>query len=152
LFDRAKEVITSTAFRFDCVFYYVSDLDRAIDFYAPVLGLRLLSRDAVARFHIDGVLFELVPAQDSAVLEGCAAERPSGDDRAAALGKSRCRPWRLAGGGNARLCLAVDDIDDAAAALTAQGVRVSDVRVVSNGALASFEDPDGNEIAMWQYA
>src|SRR6266498_1403245 len=29
-------------------------------------------------------------------LGGCASERPSGEDRAAALGKSRCRPWRLA--------------------------------------------------------
>ena len=50
-----------SAFRFDCIFYYVRDLDRAIAFYATVLGFRLSSRDAVARFNVDGVRFELVP-------------------------------------------------------------------------------------------
>lgn len=115
----------SSLFRFDCVFYYVSDLDRAIEFYSRVLGLHLTSRDAVARFRIDGVLFELVPARDAADLDGR---------------------------GNARLCLAVDDIQAAAAELEARGVTVSEVRFVSNGALASFEDPDGNEITVWQDA
>jgi hypothetical protein len=36
-----------SAFRFDCVFYYVSDLDRAIRFYTTVLGFELSSRDVV---------------------------------------------------------------------------------------------------------
>jgi len=48
--------------QFDCVFYFVSDLDRSVRFYSDVLGLRLKSRDAVARFNVDGVLFELVPS------------------------------------------------------------------------------------------
>ena len=39
-----------TVFRFDCVFYYVFDLDRAVRFYQEVLGLKLTSRDFVARF------------------------------------------------------------------------------------------------------
>ena len=43
-------------FRFDCLFYYVSDLDRAIRFYTNILGLDLISRDVVARFEIDDVL------------------------------------------------------------------------------------------------
>lgn len=55
-----------STFRFDCVFYYVSELDRAIAFYTAVLGFELASRDAVARFRIDGVLFELVPSRGHA--------------------------------------------------------------------------------------
>ncbi|MGB6031774.1 MAG: VOC family protein, partial [Bacteroidota bacterium] len=47
--------------RFDCFFYHVSDMDRAVSFYRDLLGLQLKSRDVVARFEIDGVLFELVP-------------------------------------------------------------------------------------------
>lgn len=114
-----------STFRFDCVFYYVGDLDRAIRFYTTVLGFRLSSRDAVARFDVDGVLFELVPTDDVGLLSGR---------------------------GNARLTLAVDDIDDAAAELRAGGVPVSDVRQVANGRLASLTDPDGNEIILWQAA
>jgi len=47
-------------YQFDCVFHYVTDMERAISFYTDVLGLKFVSRDAVARFDIDGVLFELV--------------------------------------------------------------------------------------------
>jgi len=50
-------------FLFDCVFYYVRDLEKAIAFYSNALGLKLTSSDAVARFDVDGVLFELVPAR-----------------------------------------------------------------------------------------
>jgi catechol 2,3-dioxygenase-like lactoylglutathione lyase family enzyme len=110
-------------FRFDCVFYYVRDLDRAIEFYTGVLGFALSSRDAVARFHVDGVLVELVPASEPSV---------------------------LVGNGNARLTLAVDEIEAAAATLRARRVAVSDVRDVVNGRLASFTDPDGNELVLWQ--
>ncbi len=112
-------------FRFDCLFYYVGDLDRAIRFYTTVLGFRLSSRDAVARFHVDGVLFELVPTDDAGLLSGR---------------------------GNARLTLAVDDIDKAAAQLRTRGVPVSNVCQVVNGRLASLTDPDGNEIVLWQAA
>lgn len=115
----------SGGFRFDCIFYYVSDLDRAVRFYADVLGFRLFSRDVVARFQVDGVLFELVPTADHVVLSG---------------------------NGNARLTLAVDQIDEARAELAAKGIPVSEVRQVSNGLLASCRDPDGNEIILWQYA
>ena len=113
-----------SAFRFDCVFYYVSDLDRAIRFYTTALGFRLSSRDAVARFHLDGVLFELVPTSD---------------------------PQTLSGQGNARLTLAVDEIDATARELRSKGVAVSDVRQLSNGRLVSLVDPDGNEIILWEY-
>jgi predicted enzyme related to lactoylglutathione lyase len=111
-------------FRFDCVFYFVSDRDRAVSFYETVLGLQLSSRDDVARFHIDGVLFELVPTDDSALLTGR---------------------------GNARLTLDVNDIEATVSDLKAKGVRTSGIRAVSKGRVGSLFDPDGNEICVWQY-
>ena len=111
-------------FRFDCVFYYVSDMEKAISFYSDALGLRLTSRDVVARFDIDGVLFELVPSRDKK---------------------------RVKGDGNARLCLKVDDISQAAEYLKTKGIHASGIQKVENGKLSSFEDPDGNEIYLWQY-
>lgn len=113
------------AFRFDCLFYYVSELDRAIAFYTTVLGFELSSRDAVARFRVDGVLFELVPTADPALLTGR---------------------------GNARLTLEVDDLEAALRDLRAKGVRTSDRRRVSNGQVGSLFDPDVNEICLWQPA
>lgn len=123
--DEAKirDGLGAARYRFDCVFYYVSDLDRAIAFYTETFGFELASRDAVARFLVDGVLVELVPTADV----------PSGR-------------------GNARLTLAVEDIEARAAELRARDVAVSEVRTVSNGRLATIRDPDGNEIALWQYA
>jgi len=112
-------------FRFDCVFYYVSDLERAIAFYTSALGFWLSSRDAVARFLVDGVLVELVPTSDRQLLSGR---------------------------GNARLAVAVDDLGVAIQGLRAKGLVVSEARQVSNGHLASLKDPDGNEVVLWQYA
>ncbi len=111
-------------FQFDCVFHYVTDMERAILFYTDVLGLKLASRDVVARFDIDGVLFELVPSSSEKKLQA---------------------------GGNARLCLKVDDIQQAVKDLEAKGIQTSQTQEVENGRLASFEDPDGNEIYLWEY-
>lgn len=111
-------------FHFDCVFYYVSDLEESIPFYRDTLGLQLISRDVVARFDIDGVLFELVPAVEKSKLEGK---------------------------GNARLCLEVNNIRDAVEQLRAAGIPTSAVQQVANGALTAFQDPDGNELVLWQY-
>ncbi|MFQ5751890.1 MAG: VOC family protein [bacterium] len=111
-------------FHFDCVFYYVTDMERAISFYVGILGLKLTSRDVVTRFDIDGVLFELVPAPNAS---------------------------KIHGGGHARLCLKVDDIHQALKELQTKGIQTSPVQEVDNGLLASFEDPDGNEICLWQY-
>lgn len=119
-----KRVADMMKFRFDCVFYYVTNLERAISFYADILGLKITSRDTVVRFDIDGVLFELVPAP--------------------------CET-KLQGGGNARLCLKVDDIHHALEELQKKGIHTSQVHEVDNGMLVSFEDPDGNEIYLWQY-
>ena len=107
---------------FDCVFYYVSDLERAVRFYTETLGLNLKFRDVVASFEIDGVLVELVPGH------GVRAQ------------------------GNARLCLRVTDIEAVVAELHAKHVPTSAVETKDGGFLASLHDPDGNEICLWQYA
>jgi len=111
-------------FHFDCVFYYVSDLERSLRFYRDVLGFKPVSRDYVARFEIDGVLFELVPAPHHQTLQG---------------------------NGNARLCLAVDNMDRALDELQGLGVHTNKAET-KEGALGFFKDPDGNEICLWQSA
>ena len=111
-------------FKFDCVFYYVADFERAVRFYTDVLGLTLLSQDVVARFDIDGVLFELVPTKDKS---------------------------KLLGDGNARLCLCVDDMAKAREELETKGVLTSQAQAKDTGVLSSFQDLDGNEICLWQY-
>ena len=109
---------------FDCVFYYVSDIDAAICFYRDVLNFRLLSRDVVARFDIDGVRFEVVPAK--------------------AQGSLRAS-------GNARLCLRVENVERALRELRDKGVTTGAALDKGTGVLGIFEDPDGNEICLWQY-
>jgi len=111
-------------FKFDAVFYYVSDLDRAVRFYRDVLGFKLHSQDYVARFYVDDVLFELVPTSDSG---------------------------KLLGNGNARLCLRVDDLQASISELRVKGVAIQDGETKENGILSCFRDPDGNEVCLWQY-
>jgi len=111
-------------FHFDSVFYYVSDLDEAIRFYRDVLGFKLVSRDVVARFDLDGVLFELAPS-------GAKTKLPHQ--------------------GNARLCLRVDNMEDALHELRSKAVHTSYAVQKKGGVLGSFQDPDGNEICLWQY-
>lgn len=110
--------------KFDCTFYYVSDLERAVAFYSDTVGFQLKSRDVVARFDVDGVMFEVVPTHDKSLFEG---------------------------GGNGRFCLRVEDMTSALAELQRKGVRVSEPQPKPGGVLASFRDPDGNEIGLWQY-
>ena len=108
-------------FHFDAVFYYVSDLDAAIHFYRDLLGFPFVSRDIVARFDLDGVLFEIVP--------GPVERGPS----------------------NARLCLKVENVTETLAALQVKGVRVRPPEEKPTGVLGRFEDIDGNEICLWEY-
>jgi catechol 2,3-dioxygenase-like lactoylglutathione lyase family enzyme len=113
-------------FHFDCIFYYVPDVHRSIPFYTDVLGFRLISRDVIARFDVDGVLFELVPSTRH--------------------GSEHFRA------GNGRLCLRVENVEGALRELESKGVRVSSPQDKPGGVLGSFEDPDGNEICLWQGA
>jgi catechol 2,3-dioxygenase-like lactoylglutathione lyase family enzyme len=109
---------------FDAVFYYVRDLERSVAFYREKLGLPLVSRDYVARFDIDGVLFELVPAPHDHEPSGC---------------------------GNARLCFQVEDMHEAVTQLRSSGIAPSDIKSEPGGLLAFFKDPDENELCLWQY-
>jgi len=106
------------------VFHYVSHMDLAIRFYRDVLGFKLTSRDVVARFDLDGVLFELVPAP------------AKGNHHATS---------------NARLCLRVEDVEQTLNDLRAKGLRTGAAVDKGSGVLGSFEDPEGNEICLWQY-
>jgi predicted enzyme related to lactoylglutathione lyase len=108
---------------FDAVYYHVSDMEKAIAFYRDTLGFSLTSRDYVARFQIDGVLFELVPNYPSNTLPGT---------------------------GNARLSLGVADIQQATHELNARGVATTAVKQEPGGLLSFFKDPDGNELCLWQ--
>ena len=110
---------------FDAVYYHVNDMGKSIAFYHDILGFHLTSRDYVARFDIDGVLFELVP-------------NPAGN--------------ALPGNGNARLSLGVTDIRQATRELESRGVATSPIKSEPGGLLSYFKDPDGNELCLWQYA
>jgi len=108
---------------FDAVFYYTNDMPKAIAFYRNVLGFPLVSRDYVARFDIDGVLFELVPSPVSGAVSGP---------------------------GNARLSLGVEDIHEAVRELQVRGVATTPIKEEPGGLLSYFKDPDGNELCLWQ--
>ena len=53
--------------------------------------------------------------------------------------------------GNARLCLRVDSVEQTLKELQTKGVRTGAAVHKDSGVLGSFEDPDGNEICLWQY-
>ena len=110
---------------FDTVFYYVSDMDASIAFYRDSLGLPLVSQDYVARFDLDGVLFELV-------------RRPPGSV--------------VPGSGYARLCFAVENLQQTLDEMHSRGIRTSTIKNKSGGKLAFFRDPDDNELCLWEYA
>jgi len=109
---------------FDCVYYHVTDMERAIAFYRDVLGFRPVSRDYVARFKVGDVLFELVPNYAGNVLPGS---------------------------GNARLSLGVPDIQQATRELQARQITTTPIKEEPGGLISFFHDPDGNELCLWQY-
>ena len=110
-------------FQFDSVFYYVSDLERAVSFYNNILGLKLKSQGPVASFDVDGFLLELVPTKHAE---------------------------RYTGAGNARLCLRVDNMNAARHDLMLLGVMSSEPVDEGPGLLTSIHDLDGNEICLWE--
>ena len=109
---------------FDAVFYYVTDMEESIAFYRDALGLPMSSHDFVARFDVDGVLFELVPRPPGTVVPG---------------------------NGNARLCFGVQDLQETVEQLHACGIQTSEIKHTRGGQIAFFRDPDGNELSLWEY-
>ena len=112
-------------FSFDAIYYHVKDMDNAVAFYRDILGLKLKSRDYVARFDVDGVLFELVPVHNGETITGP---------------------------GNARLSLGVSEIQAAVKYLATNGVKATAPKPEVGGILSLFHDPDGNELCLWQNA
>jgi catechol 2,3-dioxygenase-like lactoylglutathione lyase family enzyme len=111
----------------DLVFYWVSDLDRAVSFYADVLGLPIARRDGNdwAEFDAGGRRF---------ALPGAAPGQPVAPGGAAAV-------------------FTVGDLDEAKADLASRGVVPDHEGDVSSYArFASFRDPDGNVFQLIEYA
>src|SRR5437867_2925795 len=110
----------------DLVFYWVSDMDRAVSFYADFLGLPIARRDGNdwAEFDAGGRRF---------ALHGAAPGQPVAPGGAAAV-------------------FTVGDLDEAKAALAARGVLPEHEGDVSSYArFASFHDPDRNVFQLIEY-
>jgi predicted enzyme related to lactoylglutathione lyase len=111
----------------DLVFYWVSDMDRAVAFYADVLGLDPSRRDggSWAQFDVGGRRF---------ALHGVAEGQP------------------VAPGG-ATAVFEVRDLDDATTMLAGRGVAiVHEGEVEGFARFCSFLDPDGNTVQLIEYA
>jgi predicted enzyme related to lactoylglutathione lyase len=112
--------------RLDLVFYWVTDLGRAVAFYQGVLGLSLVRQD-----------------------EDNWAEFDSGGRRFALHAAMEGQPVTP---GGATAVFSVKDLDSAKAELSALGVRFSHEGDVAGYArFASFPDPDGNSVQLIEY-
>jgi predicted enzyme related to lactoylglutathione lyase len=113
----------------DHVYYWVSDMDRAVKFYEDVVGLRLARRDGPS-----WAMFEA-----------------SSDVRLALHGAVEGRPIET---GGATAVFRVDDLDAARADLERRGARFDELmgEVEGYARFASFFDPDGNRVQIIEYA
>jgi catechol 2,3-dioxygenase-like lactoylglutathione lyase family enzyme len=113
--------------RLDLVFYWVSDMERAVSFYRDVLGLKLMRQDSAtwAEFDAGGRRFALHSAGDG----------------------------QPVGGGGATAVFAVRDLNLAKGELSARGVTFTHEGDVEGYArFASFLDPDGNSVQLIEYS
>jgi catechol 2,3-dioxygenase-like lactoylglutathione lyase family enzyme len=113
--------------RLDLVFYWVTDMQRAVAFYRDILGLRLLRQDSAtwAEFDAGGRRFALHSAGDG----------------------------QPVGSGGATAVFEVDDLRRAKRELSAKGVTfVHEGDVEGYASFASFLDPDGNTVQIIEYA
>jgi predicted enzyme related to lactoylglutathione lyase len=111
----------------DLVFYWVSDMDRAVDFYRDVLGLRLARRDGSswAQFELAGRRFALHAAAEGQPVQP----------------------------GGATAVFSVEDLEKAQATLAGRGVAITHQGDVEGYArFISFLDPDGNTVQLIEYA
>ncbi|MCX6020413.1 MAG: VOC family protein [Chloroflexi bacterium] len=110
---------------------YVADVEALTPFYRDLLGLPLIARrGGSAQFALTGgAVLELVPG--GVAVEG--AERKGRDRQSVQIG------------------LAVDDLDEVRAALTARGVATGDVQTFEGGwRWARVVDPEGNVLQLVQ--
>jgi catechol 2,3-dioxygenase-like lactoylglutathione lyase family enzyme len=110
----------------DHVYYWVSDMDRAVSFYRDTLGLPLVRQDGPswAAFDAGGMTLALHGNVDGRALEP----------------------------GGATAVFDVEDLDVAQALLAARGVSFDHEGDVTGYArFASFRDPDGNTLQLIEY-
>ena len=113
--------------RLDLVFYWVSDMTRAVEFYRDTLGLSLVRRDGESW-----------------------AEFDAGGRRFALHGAAEGQPVTP---GGATAVFSVGDLDRARGELASRGVSSSHEGDVAGFArFASFQDPDGNTFQLMEYA
>jgi catechol 2,3-dioxygenase-like lactoylglutathione lyase family enzyme len=111
----------------DHVYYWVSDMDRAVRFYREVVGLRLVRRDGDNWAELD-----------------------AGPVRVALHGTKEGAPAET---GGAAVAFRVEDLDDTRVSLGAHDVAfVHEGEVEGYGRFALFTDPDGNLIEVIEYA
>jgi predicted enzyme related to lactoylglutathione lyase len=115
--------------RLDHVYYWVSDMDRAVKFYEDVVGLTLVRRDGPS-----WAMFEA-----------------GADVRLALHGAMEGRPIET---GGATAVLRVEDLDAARVSLERKGARFDERvgEVEGYARFASFFDPDGNRVQIIEYA
>jgi predicted enzyme related to lactoylglutathione lyase len=111
----------------DHVYYWVSDMDRAVRFYQDVVGLRLRRRDGSNW-----------------------AEFDAGPTRFALHGAVEGKPLQR---GGATAVFRVDDLDAARAVLESRGAPFDEHvgEVEGFARFASLRDPDGNAIQLIEY-
>ena len=105
----------------------VSDVDRAITFYADQVGFHL---DHDHRVSEDMRFVQLTPPGSACSI-------------AIGTGTTDAEPGSVRG-----LQLVVDDIEAARAELAGRGVEVSEIQRFPWGAFVFFQDPDGNAWAV----
>jgi predicted enzyme related to lactoylglutathione lyase len=112
----------------DHVYYWTTDMDRAVAFYRDVVGLTLVRQDGPswAVFDVAGRQF---------ALHGAVEGRPVSP-------------------GGAAVVFTVEDLDAAMRTLEERGVRfdphVGEVQGYAR--FSSFKDPDGNTVQLIEYA
>ena len=109
----------------DLVYFFVSDMERAVTFYQDVLGLRLVYRTGD-----DWAQFEAGPVQLGLHASGQGEHRPGGT-----------------------LAFRVDDLDSSRVALAARGISFTPEGGGEGGELrfVEFHDPDGNVVGLLEY-
>lgn len=122
-----------TDMRLEVVTLPVSDVDRAVDFYAGRVGFRV---DHDTRLSDTVRLVQLTPP---------------GSECSIHLGTGLPEMAGVAPGSVKRLHLVVDDVAEVREGLLGRGVPVSAVDVYRGGVrMASFSDPDGNSWVLQQ--
>ena len=110
----------------DLVYFFVSDMERAVSFYRDALGLQLVYRSGE-----DWAQFEAGPVQLGLHASAQGEHRPGGT-----------------------LAFRVDDLDSSRVALAARGISFTPEGGGEGGEprFVEFRDPDGNVLGLLEYA